>query len=182
MKIMVIGRGGREHSLIQKFAESEQATMIYAVPGNAGMAELAERVAIPETDQEELVRFAKEGDVDLTVVGPENPLLEGIVDAFQEAGLKVFGPNQQAALIEGSKHFAKQIMEQYEIPTASYQAFTEAEPAVAYIKEKGAPIVVKADGLAAGKGVVVAETEEQAIEAVEEMLDGSLVKPVKKLS
>ena len=172
MKIMVIGRGGREHSLIQKFAESEQATMLYAVPGNAGMEELAERVAIPETDQEELVRFAKENEVDLTVVGPENPLLEGVVDAFQEAGLKVFGPNQQAALIEGSKHFAKQIMEQYEIPTASYQAFTEAEPAVAYIKEKGAPIVVKADGLAAGKGVVVAETEEQAIEAVEEMLDG----------
>ncbi|KHE66656.1 phosphoribosylamine--glycine ligase, partial [Halobacillus sp. BBL2006] len=171
MNIMVVGRGGREHSLIQKLARSTQADKIFAVPGNAGMEEVAERVSIPETEQEQLVTFAKENGVDLTIVGPENPLLDGLVDHLQEAGLKVFGPTQSAALIEGSKHFAKQIMAKYEIPTADYEAFTEVEAAQAYIREKGAPIVVKADGLAAGKGVVVAETVDQALEAAEDMLE-----------
>ncbi|MFQ3544255.1 phosphoribosylamine--glycine ligase [Halobacillus rhizosphaerae] len=170
MKLMVIGRGGREHSLIQTLAKSSQAEKIYAVPGNAGMEEEAVRVPIEETDHEQLVAFAKENDIDLTIIGPENPLLDGLSDAFQSAGLKVFGPSKKAALIEGSKHFAKQIMQKYQIPTADYAAFTDAEKAKQYIQEKGAPIVVKADGLAAGKGVVVAETAEQAMEAAEDML------------
>ncbi|MGI8314607.1 phosphoribosylamine--glycine ligase [Halobacillus mangrovi] len=171
MNILVIGRGGREHSLIQKLAESKQADKIFAAPGNAGMEEVAERVAIPETDQKKLVTFAKENGVDLTIVGPENPLLEGVVDIFQSAGLKVFGPTYAAAMIEGSKHFAKQIMSKYEIPTADYQAFTNLEAAKGYIREKGAPIVVKADGLAAGKGVVVADKVEEALKAAEDMLE-----------
>ncbi|TGB01049.1 phosphoribosylamine--glycine ligase [Halobacillus salinus] len=168
MKVMVIGRGGREHSLIQTLAKSEGVSKLYAAPGNAGVE--AERVAIPETDQEKLVAFAKENAVDLTIVGPENPLLEGLVDRFEEAGLRVFGPSKAAALIEGSKHFAKKLMADYDIPTAAYEAFTEVEPAKAYIREKGAPIVVKADGLAAGKGVVVAQTLDEALDAAEEML------------
>ncbi|MCA0970614.1 phosphoribosylamine--glycine ligase [Halobacillus litoralis] len=168
MKVMVIGRGGREHSIIQKLAESEGVTKIYAAPGNAGVE--AERVEIAETEQDQLVAFAKEKEVDLTIVGPENPLLDGLVDRFREAGLRVFGPNQKAALIEGSKHFAKKLMADYNIPTADYAAFTDVEEAKAYIREKGAPIVVKADGLAAGKGVVVAQTLEEALESAEDML------------
>ncbi|WP_082235207.1 phosphoribosylamine--glycine ligase [Halobacillus massiliensis] len=170
MKVLVIGRGGREHSLVQKFAKSPQVSQVYAAPGNAGMEEQAECLPITETDHEQLVKFAKEQQVDLTFVGPENPLLEGIVDSFKQAELKVFGPTKSAALIEGSKHFAKQLMHKYDIPTAEYAAFTDAEKAKKYLREKGAPIVIKADGLAAGKGVVVAETIEQAIQAVEDML------------
>ncbi|UOQ92017.1 phosphoribosylamine--glycine ligase [Halobacillus shinanisalinarum] len=170
MKVLVIGRGGREHSLIQKLASSTQVESLFAAPGNAGMGEQAVRVQVEETDQEQLVAFAKENGVDLTIIGPENPLLDGLADRFMEAGLKVFGPTQAAALIEGSKHFAKQLMQKYDIPTADYQAFKDAEKAKAYIREQGAPIVVKADGLAAGKGVVVAETVEEACEAVEDML------------
>ncbi|WP_079525827.1 phosphoribosylamine--glycine ligase [Halobacillus hunanensis] len=170
MNILVIGRGGREHSLIQKFSESSQVEQIYAAPGNAGMEKQATRVPIQETDQDGLVAFAKENQINLTIVGPENPLLDGVVDRFLEADLQVFGPTKAAALIEGSKHFAKQLMRKYDIPTADYQAFTEASQAKAYIHEQGAPIVVKADGLAAGKGVVVAETVEAACEAVDDML------------
>ncbi|MFG6150023.1 phosphoribosylamine--glycine ligase [Halobacillus sp. B23F22_1] len=170
MKILVIGRGGREHSLVQKFAESPQVSKVFAAPGNAGMEEEAECVPISESEGDQLITFAKENKVDVTFVGPENPLLDGLVDQFQEAGLLVFGPSKAAALIEGSKHFAKQIMKKYNIPTADYEAFTDAEEAKDYIKQKGAPIVVKADGLAAGKGVVVAETIVQAVEAVNEML------------
>ncbi|WP_431800895.1 phosphoribosylamine--glycine ligase [Halobacillus andaensis] len=170
MKVLVIGRGGREHSLVQKFAESPQVTKVYAAPGNAGMEEDSECVPVSETSHGELVAFAQESGVDVTFVGPENPLLDGVVDAFKEAGLLVFGPTQEAALIEGSKHYAKQVMKKYSIPTADYEAFKNAEEAKAYIQKKGAPIVVKADGLAAGKGVVVAETTDQAVEAVDEML------------
>ncbi|RWZ57981.1 phosphoribosylamine--glycine ligase [Halobacillus fulvus] len=170
MKVMVIGRGGREHSLVQKLAESKQVSKVYAVPGNAGMEQVAERLQVEETDQDGLVQLAKEKEVDLTIVGPENPLLDGLVDHFQRNGLKVFGPSKEAALIEGSKHFAKQLMMKYDIPTADYQAFTDLDQAKAYILEKGAPIVVKADGLAAGKGVVVAETVSEALQAAEEML------------
>ncbi|UOR10199.1 phosphoribosylamine--glycine ligase [Halobacillus amylolyticus] len=170
MKVLVIGRGGREHSIVKKLASSTQVETLFAAPGNAGMGEQAVRVQIQETDQEQLVAFAKENGVDLTIIGPENPLLDGLADCFIEAGLKVFGPTKAAALIEGSKHFAKQLMQKYDIPTADYQAFTDAEKAKVYIREQGAPIVVKADGLAAGKGVVVAETVEIACEAVEDML------------
>ncbi|MFD2924606.1 phosphoribosylamine--glycine ligase [Halobacillus naozhouensis] len=170
MNVLVIGRGGREHSLIQKFAESPQVEQIFVAPGNAGMEKQATRLPIQETDQDELVAFAKENQINLTIVGPENPLLDGLVDRFMEADLQVFGPTKDAALIEGSKHFAKQLMKKYDIPTADYQAFTDASQAKEYIHEHGAPIVVKADGLAAGKGVVVAETVETACEAVDDML------------
>lgn len=171
MNIMVIGGGGREHSLVLKLSESDQADQIYAVPGNAGMSEVAECVRLDENDHDGLVTFAKENQVGLTIVGPENPLIDGVVDRFTQEGLKVFGPSQAAALIEGSKRFAKQIMQKYSIPTADYQAFSDVEAAKQYIEKEGAPIVVKADGLAAGKGVVVAETVAAACEAAEEMLE-----------
>ncbi|MBH0231454.1 phosphoribosylamine--glycine ligase [Halobacillus yeomjeoni] len=171
MNILVIGRGGREHSLIRKLAESEQAETIYAAPGNAGMEAHAERVAIEETDVDTLVSFAKEKQIGLTIVGPENPLMDGVVDRFEEEGLKVFGPSKQAAVIEGSKHYAKSLMMEYGIPTADYRAFTDLAEAKNYIREQGAPIVVKADGLAAGKGVVVAETLDEALLAAEDMLE-----------
>ncbi|MYL50514.1 phosphoribosylamine--glycine ligase [Halobacillus litoralis] len=171
MNVLVVGRGGREHSLVQKFAESAQVDRIFAAPGNAGMGQVAECIDTSEQDFDGLVAFARENNVGLTVVGPENPLLDGLVDAFQEADLPVFGPTKAAALIEGSKHFAKQLMHKYEIPTAGYEAFSNVEAAQSYIKEKGAPIVVKADGLAAGKGVVVAETVDEALSAAEDMLE-----------
>ncbi|SFJ77090.1 phosphoribosylamine--glycine ligase [Halobacillus dabanensis] len=170
MNIMVVGRGGREHSIVQKLSESAQVKHIFAAPGNAGIKKGAECINIDENDHESLVAFAKDNQVGLTIVGPENPLIDGLVDRFLAEGLLVFGPSKAAALLEGSKHFAKQIMQKYEIPTAEYQAFSEVEAAKAYIEEKGAPIVVKADGLAAGKGVVVAETEDEALSAVDEML------------
>ncbi|MYL37482.1 phosphoribosylamine--glycine ligase [Halobacillus litoralis] len=170
MNVLVIGRGGREHSLIQKLAESDQVEGLFAAPGNAGMTEQAECVTIDEGNHEALVAFAEEKDVGLTIIGPEDPLADGLADAFTKAGLPVFAPSGRAALIEGSKRFAKQLMKKYDIPTADYEAFTDADEAKAYIAEKGAPIVVKADGLAAGKGVVVAETVKEADKAVEEML------------
>ena len=170
MNIMVVGRGGREHSIVQKLSESAQVKRIFAAPGNAGIREKAECIDIDENDQEALVAFAKDNQVGLTIVGPENPLIDGLVDRFVAEGLLVFGPSKAAALLEGSKHFAKQIMQKYRIPTAEYQAFSDVEAAKAYIEEKGAPIVVKADGLAAGKGVVVAETVGEALNAAEEML------------
>lgn len=170
MNVLVIGRGGREHSLIQKLAESDQVERLFAAPGNAGMTEQAECVTIDEGNHEALVAFAEEKDVGLTIIGPEDPLADGLADSFTKAGLPVFAPSGRAALIEGSKRFAKQLMKKYDIPTADYEAFTNADEAKAYIAEKGAPIVVKADGLAAGKGVVVAETVKEADKAVEEML------------
>lgn len=170
MNILVVGRGGREHSMVMKLAASEQVANLYAAPGNAGMAQQAICAPIDEMDFPGLVHFAKENAVDLTVVGPEAPLDAGIADQFQEAGLAVFAPSQAAALLEGSKDFAKQFMYKYDIPTAAYATFTDADEAKAYIKEKGAPIVVKADGLAAGKGVVVAETEDEALVAIDDML------------
>lgn len=170
MNVLVVGRGGREHSIVTKLKESKQVTTIYAAPGNAGMAGTAECVAIDEMDISGLVAFAKEKKCDLTVVGPENPLNAGIADAFQEAGLKIFAPTRAAALLEGSKSFAKEFMRKYDVPTADYAVFNDADQAKAYIKEKGAPIVVKADGLAAGKGVIVAMSEEEALQAVDKML------------
>ncbi|WP_028784678.1 phosphoribosylamine--glycine ligase [Thalassobacillus devorans] len=170
MNVLVIGRGGREHSIIQKIHQSPQVNKIFAAPGNGGMDALAERVAINETDSEGLLAFAREHEVGLTIVGPENPLMAGVIDEFQKAGLTVFGPDKQAAEIEGSKHFAKALMEKYDIPTAGYSVFTDPNEAKAYIDAKGVPIVIKADGIAAGKGVVVAETDEEAKQAVDRML------------
>ncbi|PKG25148.1 phosphoribosylamine--glycine ligase [Niallia nealsonii] len=170
MKVLVIGRGGREHAICTKIKESNQVDTIFAAPGNVGMIDVAERIAIEETEAEKLVDFALTNKVDLTIVGPEVPLLLGVVDKFEAAGLKVFGPRQKAAEIEGSKSFAKDIMKKYDIPTGDYATFSNYEDAKAYIQEKGAPIVIKADGLAAGKGVTVALTLEEALASIEEML------------
>ncbi len=166
MRILVVGRGGREHALIWKLKQSPRVSQIYAAPGNAGISKLATCVDIEEKDIASLVQFAKKKQIDLTVVGPEEPLLMGLVDQFQEHDLPVYGPTQAAARIEGSKRFAKALMEKYQIPTARYQAFDQADEAIAYVRKKGAPIVVKADGLAAGKGVILAETLEQAEAAI----------------
>jgi phosphoribosylamine---glycine ligase len=173
VKVLVIGSGGREHSIVAKLSLSTEITALYAAPGNGGIADLATCVPIDVTAVDDLVSFAKEEQIDWTFVGPEIPLLAGVVNAFQQAGLHVFGPTKEAALIEGSKDYAKQFMQAHHIPTAASQTFSDAAKAKAYIAEKGAPIVVKADGLAAGKGVVVAQTVDQANEAVENMLVGN---------
>ncbi len=172
MNVLIIGSGGREHALAWKTASSEQVETVYVAPGNAGTAKAAgiQNVAIDVLELDKLVSFAKEVNVDLTIVGPEAPLVAGVVDRFQEEGLAIFGPTAAAAQLEGSKTFSKDFLKRHNIPTAEYSAFTEIEPAVSYIREKGAPIVVKADGLAAGKGVILAQTEQEAIDAVEDML------------
>ncbi|HGA0512710.1 TPA: phosphoribosylamine--glycine ligase [Bacillus pacificus] len=170
MNVLVIGRGGREHALAWKFAQSEKVEKVYVAPGNEGMRDVATPVDIDENDFDALVLFAKENKVELTFVGPEIPLMNGIVDRFTEEGLRVFGPNKAAAVIEGSKAFTKELMKKYNIPTAAYETFTDYEEAVQYIQKVGAPIVIKADGLAAGKGVTVAMTLEEALQAVKEML------------
>src|SRR5690625_2661559 len=170
MKILVVGRGGREHSVIMQLEKSKRVEKIYAAPGNGGIENHATCVDIDEMDIEALVKFAEENVIDLTIVGPEYPLNAGIANAFQAKGLKVFAPTKEAALLEGSKDFAKQFMVNHDIPTAAYATFTEAAAAKAYIEEQGAPIVIKADGLAEGKGVIVAETKEIALEAIDSML------------
>lgn len=170
MKVLVVGSGGREHSIVKKLVESNRVSNIYAAPGNGGIAAEATCVDIRETEIDKLVTFARDMQIDWTIVGPEVPLIEGIVDAFQLANLRIFGPTKKAAIIEGSKDFAKAFMRRHQIPTANYATFTDCDQAKAYIQKNGAPIVIKADGLAAGKGVVVATTVEQAIEAVESML------------
>jgi phosphoribosylamine---glycine ligase len=166
MKVLVVGGGGREHALVWKIAQSPKVTKIYAAPGNAGMAQLAECVAIKAEDITGLAAFAAEKSIDLTIVGPEGPLSSGIVDVFSRSGLRAFGPSGRAAEIEASKRFAKDLMKKYGIPTAAYGVFTDKAAAEQYVREKGAPIVVKADGLAAGKGVVVAETVDEALNAL----------------
>ncbi len=166
MRILVVGGGGREHALVWQLLKSPRVQKVFCAPGNAGIAGLAECVPIAGEDIDNLVRFALENEIDLTVVGPEAPLTAGIVDTFTAAGLLAFGPDKRAAQMEGSKVFAKDIMQKYNIPTAESRVFHVAADAIAYIREKGAPIVVKADGLAAGKGVVVAETVEEAVDAV----------------
>lgn len=168
MNILVIGSGGREHALFWKLKESPQADKIYAIPGNPGMGEM---VDISVTDNAAILRFAKEKEIGLVVVGPEVPLMNGLVDDLEKVGIRAFGPRANAAEIEGSKSFAKDLMKKYGIPTARYEVFTEAEPARAYIRREGAPIVVKADGLAAGKGVIVAMTEREALDAVNAIME-----------
>ncbi|SFJ45611.1 phosphoribosylamine--glycine ligase [Thermoflavimicrobium dichotomicum] len=171
MRILVVGSGGREHTIVWKLKQSQRVTEIYCAPGNGGIEEIATCVPISPTDIDGLIHFAKEQKIDLTVVGPEAPLLAGIVDRFEEQGLKIFGPKKAAARIEGSKRFAKELMQKYQIPTASFQAFTDPEEAKAYVRSHGAPIVIKADGLAAGKGVVVAQTVERAEQAIVEAME-----------
>lgn len=168
MNILVIGSGGREHALYWKLSESPQTEQIYAIPGNPGMGASA---AIALDDHAAILRFVKEHEIGLVVVGPEVPLMNGLVDELEAAGIRAFGPRANAAEIEGSKSFAKNLMKKYGIPTARYEVFTAAEPARAYIRQEGAPIVVKADGLAAGKGVIVAMTEQEALDAVDAIME-----------
>ena len=170
MNVLVIGSGGREHAIVEAMSRSSMATKIYAAPGNAGIAELAECVAIKDTEVEKLVEFAKSHDVELTVVGPEAALAVGVVDRFREEGLKIFGPTKAAAEIEASKDFAKRLMVKYDVPTAAYATFTDFEEAMAYVRKGSLPTVLKYDGLAAGKGVVIAETMEEAEATLRDML------------
>ena len=175
MKVLIIGNGGREHALAWKAKQSPMVTRVFVAPGNAGTAHEGsiENVAIEATDIQGLLAFAKAQQIGLTIVGPEAPLVKGVVDAFRAEGLAIFGPTAAAAQLEGSKAFAKDFLARHAIPTAEYQNFTEVEPALAYLREKGAPIVIKADGLAAGKGVIVAMTLEEAEAAVRDMLSGN---------
>jgi len=175
MNILIIGNGGREHALAWKAAQSPLADKVYVAPGNAGTAlePLLENVEISATDIAGLPAFAQSHDIGLTIVGPEAPLVIGVVDAFRAASLKIFGPTQAAAQLEGSKAFTKDFLARHAIPSADYQNFTEVEPALTYLRSKGAPIVIKADGLAAGKGVIVAMTLAEAEAAVTDMLAGN---------
>ena len=170
MNVLVIGSGGREHAIVEAISRSPKASKIYAAPGNAGIAALAECVAIKDTDVEKLLEFAKANEIDLTVVGPEASLAVGIVDRFREEGLKIFGPTKAAAQLEASKDFAKRLMFKYDVPTAGYETFTDFDAALAYVKKGTLPTVLKYDGLAAGKGVVIATTMEEAEATLRDML------------
>ncbi len=174
MKLLVIGSGGREHALAWRLAQNPNVQRVYVAPGNAGTAHEDGLVNVNLTAIADLLKFAQDEKIHLTVVGPEAPLSAGVVDAFQAAGLKIFGPTQRAAQLESSKDFAKQFMVRHKIPTAKYATFTNAVDARAYVEREGAPIVIKADGLAAGKGVVVAMTMDEAIAAIDTMFTGSL--------
>ena len=173
MKVLIVGSGGREHAFAWKCSQSQKVTKIYVAPGNGGTAkeQKVENIKIEADDIDGLLNFAQLQNINLTIIGPEAPLVMGIVDRFIAAGLPCFGPKAEAAQLEGSKSFTKDFLKRHGIPTADYSCFNELEPAITYIKSKGAPIVVKADGLAAGKGVIVAMTEEQAITAVEDILE-----------
>ena len=173
MKILVIGNGGREHTLCWKLKNDSCAPELFCAPGNAGTAELGTNIDLGVTDIADIIAWAKENRPDLTVIGPEAPLCAGLADALEAEGFRVFGPSKAAAELEGSKEFAKEIMKAAGVPTSGYAVFTDAEPACKYVREKGAPIVIKADGLAAGKGVTVAETVEQAEEAINDALGGA---------
>lgn len=172
MKVLVVGGGGREHAICVTLAKSPKVDHIWCAPGNGGIASVAECVDIKATDIEGMVAFAKEHQPDLVMVAPDDPLALGMVDAMEAVGLRAFGPRKNAAILEGSKSFAKDLMQKYHIPTAGYAVFEDSADAIAYIREQGAPIVVKADGLALGKGVTVAMTEEEAILAVQDAIDG----------
>ena len=169
-KVLVIGSGGREHAIAWAFSKSERVEKVYVAPGNPGMEDVAECVNIKANDFESLSSFVKENNVDLTFVGPEDPLVNGIVDYFEDRGLKVFGPRANAALLEGSKAFTKEIMKKYDIPTAKYETFTDFEAARAYLEKQEMPIVLKADGLAAGKGVIIAQNLDEAVNSAREMM------------
>jgi phosphoribosylamine--glycine ligase len=175
MKILIIGGGGREHALAWKSAQSKRVRQVFVAPGNAGTAqeEKLTNIDIGAEDINALLQFAIKERIDLTIVGPEAPLVNGIVDRFQQSGLRIFGPSAAAAQLEGSKTFSKDFLARHRIPTASYQSFTEIEPAIAYVKAQGTPIVVKADGLAAGKGVILADNGAQAVDAITDMLEGN---------
>lgn len=170
MKVLVVGGGGREHALCYKIAQSSKVDKIYCAPGNAGISEIAECVPIGAMEFDKLAEFAKENAVDLTVVGMDDPLVGGIVDVFEAEGLRVFGPRKNAAILEGSKAFSKDLMKKYNIPTASYENFSSAEDALSYLETADMPIVLKADGLALGKGVLICNTREEAMEGVKTLM------------
>lgn len=175
MKVLIVGGGGREHALAWKAAQAQQVSQVYVAPGNGGTATEAKLTNVPigAEDIPQLLSFARQEQIDLTIVGPEAPLVMGIVDQFQAAGLACFGPSKLASQLEGSKGFSKDFLARHNIPTAAYRTFTQVDEALAYVQEQGAPIVVKADGLAAGKGVIVAETLQQAEDAIRDMLAGN---------
>jgi len=175
MKVLIVGGGGREHALAWKVAQSDTVDEIYVAPGNAGTSteNKAANVDINAEDISGLEKFARQEAIDLTIIGPEAPLVMGIVDAFKASGLRCFGPTRDAAILEGSKSFTKAFLKRHRIPTGDYQDFTDQDAAIAYIKQRGAPIVIKADGLAAGKGVIMAQTDDEAIEAIRDMLSGN---------
>jgi phosphoribosylamine---glycine ligase len=173
MKVLVVGAGGREHALVWKIAQSPMVEKVYCAPGNPGTSQLAENVDIAVDDLQGLLAFAKKEEIGLTVVGPELPLSLGLVDLFEDNGLKAFGARKNAAIIEASKAFSKDLMKKYHVPTAAYEVFTEIEPAIAFIDRTGLPIVIKADGLAAGKGVIIAQSRDEAVAAVTDMLSGN---------
>ena len=175
MKILVVGSGGREHALAWKMAQSDRADTVYVAPGNAGTAkeDKLNNIPISAEDIPALKTFAGKEKIDLAIIGPETPLVAGIVDVFQKSGLSCSGPTKRAAILEGSKSFTKDFLKKYTIPTAEYAVFTDVNPAVEYVKSKTAPIVIKADGLAAGKGVIIASTREEAIKTIREMLEGN---------
>jgi phosphoribosylamine---glycine ligase len=170
MKVLVIGSGGREHALVWKIKQSPRVEKIFCAPGNAGTAEIAENISIAVDDIKALLKFALQKEIGLTVVGPEQPLVIGIVDLFEEKGLRIFGPNESGAELEGSKSFSKDIMKKYELPTAEYKTFNSADIAKKYIKIKNCPLVVKVDGLAAGKGVLLCQTTDEALAAVDSIM------------
>ena len=170
MKILVVGSGGREHALCWKIAQSEKVDKIYCAPGNAGIAEVAEYVAIGAMEFDKLVKFAKEKEIDLVIVGMDDPLVGGLVDCLEEAGIPAFGPRKNAAILEGSKAFSKDLMKKYHIPTAAYENFDHPDEAIAYLKKSRFPVVLKADGLALGKGVLICNTLEEALEGVKTIM------------
>lgn len=171
MKVLVVGSGGREHTIVWKIAQSPKVDKIYCAPGNGGIAALAECVDINVMDKEKMVDFAKENAIDLVMVAPDDPLVDGMVDAMEAEGIRAFGPRANAAIIEGSKAFSKELMKKYNIPTAGYEVFTDSESAIAHLEKGTFPAVIKADGLALGKGVIIAQNLEEAKSAVREMID-----------
>ena len=170
MKVLIVGGGGREHAIAVKCSESKNVDKLYAAPGNAGIAQVAECVDISVMDADKLVAFAKENDIDLTIIGPDDPLVAGVADAFKDAGLRVFGPAKNAAIIEGSKAFSKDLMKKYNIPSAAYEVFNNAEDALSYLETAKMPIVLKADGLALGKGVLICNNLEEAKAGVKTLM------------
>lgn len=168
LNVLLLGSGGREHALLQKISESKRAGNLYVCPGNGGMWQLAQKVELNPNSPQEVAEFARAHAIDLVVIGPEAPLVTGVADAVSAAGIAVFGPTASAARMEGSKQFAKEIMQRAGVPTAAYKAFTDEQACAAYVQEVNGPVVVKADGLAAGKGVIVAQTTQEALAGVHE--------------
>ena len=172
MKVLIVGSGGREHAIAYSVAKSDKVDKIYCTPGNAGIAEFAECEPIGAMEFDKIVAFAKEKEIDLVIVGMDDPLVGGLVDELEAAGIRTFGPKKNAAILEGSKAFSKDLMKKYNIPTAKYEVFTNSEDAIKYVKEQNTyPAVIKADGLALGKGVILAESEKEAVEAIHSMID-----------